>query len=33
MKIKTEDLKVLFSENQIQGRIKELAREMNEYYF
>ena len=32
MKIKTEDLKVLFSENQIQGRIKELAREMNEYY-
>ena len=32
MKIKESDLKVLFSEEQIQKRIKELAIEMNEFY-
>ncbi|MBP3925090.1 hypoxanthine phosphoribosyltransferase [bacterium] len=32
MEIKLEDLKVLFSEEQIQTRIKELAGEMNEFY-
>ena len=32
MQIKETDLKVLFSENQIQTRIKELAEEMNEFY-
>ena len=30
--IKIEDLKVLFSEEQLQTRIKELAQEMNEFY-
>lgn len=32
MEIKIEDLKVLFSEEQLQTRIKELAKEMNEFY-
>ena len=32
MKIKESDLKVLFSEAEIQTRIKELAKEMNEFY-
>lgn len=32
MKIKTEDLEILFSEEQIQERIKELAKEMNAFY-
>lgn len=32
MKIKIEDLKVLFSEEQLQTRIKELANEMNNFY-
>ena len=32
MEIKIEDLKVLFSEEQLQTRIKELAQEMNEFY-
>lgn len=32
MKIKESDLKVLFSEEQIQKRIKELAAEMNDFY-
>lgn len=32
MQIKESDLKVLFSENQIQTRIKELAEEMNKFY-
>lgn len=32
MEIKIEDLKVLFSEEQLQSRIKELADEMNEFY-
>lgn len=32
MEIKLEDLKVLFSEEQLQTRIKELADEMNEFY-
>ncbi len=30
--MKTEDLKVLFSEDQLQKRIKELADEMNSFY-
>ncbi len=32
MKIKESDLKVLFSEEQLQTRIQELADEMNEFY-
>jgi hypoxanthine phosphoribosyltransferase len=32
MELKIEDLKVLFSEEQLQTRIKELAKEMNEFY-
>ncbi len=32
MEIKLEDLKVLFSEEQLQTRLKELANEMNEFY-
>ena len=32
MEIKIEELKVLFSEEQLQKRIKELAQEMNEFY-
>lgn len=32
MEIKIEDLKVLFSEEQLQSRIKELADEMNKFY-
>ena len=32
MEIKLEDLKVLFSEEQLQTRIKELADEMNKFY-
>lgn len=32
MDVKVEDLKVLFSEEQIQKRIKELADEMNAFY-
>jgi len=32
MEIKIEDLKVLFSEEQLQSRIQELADEMNEFY-
>lgn len=32
MEIKIEDLKVLFSEEQLQARIKELAQEMNKFY-
>ncbi|MCI1274064.1 MAG: hypoxanthine phosphoribosyltransferase [Clostridiaceae bacterium] len=32
MKIKLENLKVLFSEDQIQTRIKELATELNKFY-
>ena len=32
MKIKESDLKVLFSEEQIQSKIKELATEMNDFY-
>ena len=32
MEIKIEDLKVLFSEEQLQTRIKELAQAMNEFY-
>lgn len=32
MEIKIEDLKVLFSEEQLQTRIKELAAEMNKFY-
>ena len=32
MEIKLEDLKVLFSANQIQTRISELARELNNFY-
>lgn len=32
MDIKVEDLKVLFSEEQLQTRIKELAQEMNKFY-
>ena len=32
MKIKESDLKVLFSEEQLQARIKELAEEMNKFY-
>ena len=32
MEIKIEELKVLFSEEQLQTRIKELAKEMNEFY-
>ena len=32
MEIKIEDLKVLFSEEQLQTRIKELADEMNKFY-
>jgi len=32
MEIKLEDLKVLFSENQLKARIKELACEMNKFY-
>jgi len=32
MEIKIEDLKVLFSEEQLQTRIKELANEMNKFY-
>ena len=30
--LKPEDLKILFSEEQIQARIKELAQEMNKFY-
>ena len=30
--MKVEDLKVLFSEEQLQARIKELADEMNKFY-
>ena len=30
--LKPEDLKILFSEEQIQTRIKELAQEMNKFY-
>ena len=30
--IKESDLKVLFSEEQLQTRIKELAQEMNKFY-
>ncbi len=32
MEIKGHELKVLFSEEQIQNRIKELAKEMNKFY-
>lgn len=32
MEIKIEDLKILFSEEQIQNKIKELAEEMNTFY-
>jgi hypoxanthine phosphoribosyltransferase len=32
MDIKIEDLKVLFSEEQLQARIKELAEDMNKFY-
>lgn len=32
MEIKLEDLKILFSEEQLQTRIKELADEMNKFY-
>jgi hypoxanthine phosphoribosyltransferase len=32
MEIKIEELKVLFSEEQLQTRIKELAQEMNKFY-
>ena len=32
MEIKIEELKVLFSEEQIQTRIQELASEMNKFY-
>jgi hypoxanthine phosphoribosyltransferase len=32
MELKIEDLKVLFSEEQLQKRIKELATEMNKFY-
>ena len=32
MEIKLEELKILFSEDQLQTRIKELANEMNEFY-
>ena len=32
MEINFEDLKVLYSEEQLQTRIKELAKEMNEFY-
>lgn len=32
MDIKLEDLKVLFSEEQLKSRIKELAKTMNEFY-
>ena len=32
MEIKIEDLKVLYSEEQLQTRIKELADEMNKFY-
>ena len=32
MEIKIEDLKVLYSEEQLQARIKELADEMNKFY-
>ena len=32
MEIKIEELKVLFSEEQLQARIKELAAEMNKFY-
>ena len=32
MKINETDLKVLFSEDKIQRRIKELAQEMNDFY-
>ena len=32
MKIKESDLKVLFTEEQIQAKIKELAAEMNKFY-
>lgn len=32
MQIKESDLKVLFTETQIQTRIKELANEMNNFY-
>ena len=32
MEIKLEELKVLFSEEQLQTRIKELADEMNKFY-
>ena len=32
MEIKESDLKVLFTEEQIQKRIKELAEEMNKFY-
>ncbi|MBQ8460225.1 hypoxanthine phosphoribosyltransferase [bacterium] len=32
MEIKIEDLKVLFSEEQIKAKIKELAKEMNDFY-
>lgn len=32
MRIKESDLKILFSEDAIQKRIKELAQEMNEFY-
>ncbi len=32
MKIKEDDLKILFSEEEIQKRIKELAAEMNAFY-
>ena len=32
MNIKESDLKVLFTENEIQTKIKKLATEMNEFY-
>jgi hypoxanthine phosphoribosyltransferase len=32
MEIKKEDLKILFSENEIQSRIKSLAKDINNYY-
>ena len=32
MKIKERDLKIMFSEQEIQARIKELAGEINTYF-
>ena len=32
MEIKESDLKVLFTETEIQNKIKELAKEMNDFY-